>query len=694
MNSNSPSSAIQRQLPVANGMRPQQEQHLASGQLNQGFPSGARNFRPRPNQPRYGVSAQESNLSRSTTRTSEGELAPVNQAALDGLRNFHKEEQTIRNDLAIRYTVSGEWGGNHIKGASPEDTCKEYPKLRRLMELKQDQVFELAHPPLHMTFDPIDEPLMSLTKHLPIPFDVILIDPPPSYDWAKITSIPIRLISADPSFVFLWVGDAAGEGLERGREALLKWGFRRCEEILWIKPNKNAIRAKKAHLQGGEGAEGSDVARWMQQGRKDTDDQPKNVMITQKEHCLMGIRGTVRRKTDNWFVHCNVDTDIMVWERDEEDENASRFPPQLYTIIENFCLGTRRLELFGPKSRAREGWVTLGEDDLVVRGNDVASSHSVQEYTPEKYSAILQATADQNGRHVLPQVEEIEAIRPKSPTRGERPGSSYPASGQSTPLVYSGPGVNPNRPHPPNSGHRQGSFRPPRFPTQAPAANWNNSRDDARPGMPNPQWRPMPPRMYPSRTQTNPPAFVPAIPLFDMSQMRAEVGRMENGFMNLSMNDSAREVSVPPQMYGTQDTYPPYVNHLYPPPPPQPYPQPQQYMAECNPNPNRTDTQTLNQPFLRRFAANNQQPRYMEQHSRTNQPSFADQQAYMNHPAYANQKQQMDSQHPGSSEVYSGYPNGQFFDESHVGQYHSRDSTYRNPALGQGNYSPAYHPQQ
>lgn len=147
---------------------------------------------------------------------------------------------------------------------------------------------------------------MSLTKHLPVPFDVILIDPPPSYDWAKITSIPIRLISADPSFVFLWVGDAAGEGLERGRDALLKWGFRRCEEILWIKPNKNAIKAKKAHLKDGEAAEESNVKRWMQEGRKDDDDQPKNVMVTQKEHCLMGIRGTVRRKTDNWFVHCNV----------------------------------------------------------------------------------------------------------------------------------------------------------------------------------------------------------------------------------------------------------------------------------------------------------------------------------------------------------------------------------------------------
>jgi N6-adenosine-specific RNA methylase IME4 len=170
--------------------------------------------------------------------------------------------------------------------------------------MKRDQVLKHTHPALHMPFAAQTDPLMSLTTHLPIPFDVILIDPPPSYDWSKITSIPVRLISADPSFVFLWVGDAAGDGLERGREALLRWGFRRCEEILWVKPNKKAIEARP-HEEEKRPRE-SDVDYWLRVGRKDQGDRPKNIMVTQKEHCLMGIRGTVRRKTDNWFVHCNV----------------------------------------------------------------------------------------------------------------------------------------------------------------------------------------------------------------------------------------------------------------------------------------------------------------------------------------------------------------------------------------------------
>ncbi len=35
-------------------------------------------------------------------------------------------------------------------------------------------------------------------------------------------------------------------------------------------------------------------------------------------------------------------------------------------MIENFCLGTRRLELFAPRGRVRKGWVGVGYEDLNV----------------------------------------------------------------------------------------------------------------------------------------------------------------------------------------------------------------------------------------------------------------------------------------------------------------------------------------
>ena len=36
----------------------------------------------------------------------------------------------------------------------------------------------------------------------------------------------------------MWVGSGAGDGLERGREVLAKWGYRRCEDVVWVKTNK------------------------------------------------------------------------------------------------------------------------------------------------------------------------------------------------------------------------------------------------------------------------------------------------------------------------------------------------------------------------------------------------------------------------------------------------------------------------
>jgi len=40
-----------------------------------------------------------------------------------------------------------------------------------------------------------------------------------------------------------------------------------------------------------------------------------------------------------------------------------RKPPELHALIENFCLGTRRLEIFGRASSLRRGWVTAGDID-------------------------------------------------------------------------------------------------------------------------------------------------------------------------------------------------------------------------------------------------------------------------------------------------------------------------------------------
>lgn len=50
--------------------------------------------------------------------------------------------------------------------------------------------------------------------------------------------------------------------------------------------------------------------------RVQIDPPTDSIFQNTKEHCLMGIRGTVRRATDGHFVHTNIDTDVIVWEGD------------------------------------------------------------------------------------------------------------------------------------------------------------------------------------------------------------------------------------------------------------------------------------------------------------------------------------------------------------------------------------------
>ena len=60
------------------------------------------------------------------------------------------------------------------------------------------------------------------------------------WNWEDIMKLDIESISAQRSFIFLWCGSTAG--LDYGRQCLQKWGFRRCEDICWIKTNLNRGR--------------------------------------------------------------------------------------------------------------------------------------------------------------------------------------------------------------------------------------------------------------------------------------------------------------------------------------------------------------------------------------------------------------------------------------------------------------------
>jgi len=50
-------------------------------------------------------------------------------------------------------------------------------------------------------------------------------------------------LAANRSFIFLWCGSS--DGLDKGRDCLRRWGFRRCEDICWIRTNSKNPRHSK-----------------------------------------------------------------------------------------------------------------------------------------------------------------------------------------------------------------------------------------------------------------------------------------------------------------------------------------------------------------------------------------------------------------------------------------------------------------
>jgi len=65
----------------------------------------------------------------------------------------------------------------------------------------------------------------------------------------------------------------------------------------------------------------------------------------------MGIKGTVRRSVDANFIHTNIDIDLIITE--EPRYGKSDKPEEIFHIIEHFCLGKRRLYLFGRDNTIR-----------------------------------------------------------------------------------------------------------------------------------------------------------------------------------------------------------------------------------------------------------------------------------------------------------------------------------------------------
>ncbi|XP_023214656.1 N6-adenosine-methyltransferase non-catalytic subunit-like, partial [Centruroides sculpturatus] len=129
------------------------------------------------------------------------------------------------------------------------------------------------------------------------------------------------------------------------------------------------------------------------------------------EHCLMGIKGTVRRSTDGDFIHANIDIDLIISE--EPEYGSIEKPEEIFHIIEHFCLGRRRLHIFGRDTTIRPGWLTLGPD--LTNSN----------FNNETYNSYFGKGSND---YLTGCTERIEALRPKSPPPKVKGGGGAGAS--------------------------------------------------------------------------------------------------------------------------------------------------------------------------------------------------------------------------------------------------------------------------
>lgn len=299
------------------------------------------------------------------------------------------QSENPHNDYCQHHVDTGERPQNFIRDVGLANRFEEYPKLRELIRLKDELIQKTNTPPMYLKCD-----LQNYYLHdLDSKFDVIMVEPPLEeyqrtagvtrdkyWNWDELQHLEIEQIAAERSFLWLWCGSS--DGLDGARNCLKKWGFRRCEDICWIKTNiKNPGHNKNV--------------------------EPRAAFQRTKEHCLMGIRGTVRRSVDGDFIHANVDIDLII--EDEPPYGSDEKPVEIFHIIEHFCLGRRRLHVFGRDSTIRPGWLSIGTD-LTSSNFDAQTYKGYFNKTPDGYTTGCP--------------EEIERLRPKSPPAKSKDGKS------------------------------------------------------------------------------------------------------------------------------------------------------------------------------------------------------------------------------------------------------------------------------
>ncbi|BFZ64926.1 hypothetical protein YB2330_006082 [Saitoella coloradoensis] len=175
-------------------------------------------------------------------------------------------------------------------------------------------------------------------------FGVVMMDPPwdihQLLPYGTLTDdetlrMPVETLQEGGGLLLLWV---TGRALEVGRQAMQSWGYRRVDEVVWVKVNQlgRCIRTGR-------------TGHWLNHS---------------KEHLLVGVRLPSSSRPHEAFDTMGISAhwrplhaDVLV----SEVRETSRKPDEIYPIIDRLVgPNVRKLEIFGREGNLRPGWITVG----------------------------------------------------------------------------------------------------------------------------------------------------------------------------------------------------------------------------------------------------------------------------------------------------------------------------------------------
>lgn len=286
------------------------------------------------------------------------------------------------NDYSSYYVNSKVLPQNFVQNIdSPQ---MGYPRLQKLHELKREHTAAFSALPVSVRVPSVSIPeYVDKLGDSGARFDVVMVHGCLDYfPLQQLANLRIDKISSKPSLVFLWCPNAE---IGNARWLLEKWGFRNAEDITYLVSSQSSAHAPKEYRFGYPGNPCS----------------KQNLFKHSTWHCLMGLRGTLRRSTDIDLIHCNVDTDVIIEKANGSlPKRTNIVPNEIYDLVENFTSMGRKIHIVASESteqlpvRPRPGWVVVSPN-----------AFQMGKLEPQNYRF----------RSILPFVDELENLRPRTP---------------------------------------------------------------------------------------------------------------------------------------------------------------------------------------------------------------------------------------------------------------------------------------